>query len=911
WKNVSDHKPAPAYYFESLSETGILGTFHIPEVFPDDEYIIRLRLINTLAKSYDFLTSVYIDKTPPILLDTVKLLKRYNQESSEFYLNLLFNEKVDVSIDCYIDNCYIESISSNQQESNILIKIPDNLPEGDLRIVLQAENGSGLTLEHETITLGQINWSSIETNGYTLRILGNPLYPAKDSFDFHGNGLREFPAMDISESGINNVAIYEIDNYSLNIKYQFPFEFIPFALGNSNSSGVELFGLTPVGNGIVFETLSADTYPDFGLPEIENIKGGNFIKSTGSNDNLAIVKTENEHQAVVVYYRENMVFVPRNFLFNTTESTYNNFLVPRVIGDNFDGDEYLDIISADLDGDVIIHEIYSQGIADETGQSELVWSQRLPVKNAYFMEKGDFNGDGQIDFLVGGYNEDTTNPSRDYWYFESFTAAGDNIYESLGSISFSDFNSQNSITTADITGDNSDEIILALTPNLYIVDFADDNFVPIYQGTSHKTYQVLTLKDNNTTGILVNTYLEGQLRTALYCQEEEFNGPPTPDNFKAQTINESSVKLTWTSDQSQSFRIYRRTDSQPEMIAEVFDNFYIDTQLQQNTEFFYAISRYNEEFTPPESRLTSYKRVFTAPVPVLESVKMISECRVLIKFDQAMSSNSLKPGNFFINNGIGYPSSVNSTANQKAFLLTFRDTFSDTIQEYSLSVSNLISNSGVAFPDSNLVLHYEQDMVPPYITGGEISGEKEVVIFFSELLAQETTVNSDNYTLFLPDLDSDNSISEIIYRGNELEFKLEKEIKQTTQTYKLMVKNVSDYSGNVIINANNVYSFNLTKIDDLNFVKIIPNPFYRNSEAGLISDIRFVNIPLQKRGTIKIYSLDGDLVFEEKFHSLTADNPHFSWRIVNNHGNRVAPGVYFYIVEMGSKTKKGKFAIIE
>ena len=99
--------------------------------------------------------------------------------------------------------------------------------------------------------------------------------------------------------------------------------------------------------------------------------------------------------------------------------------------------------------------------------------------------------------------------------------------------------------------------------------------------------------------------------------------------------------------------------------------------------------------------------------------------------------------------------------------------------------------------------------------------------------------------------------------------------------------------------------------DDLNEIKVVPNPYIVNSNYFNESPgnhlIRFTRLPT--KCTISIYTISGEFV-----KSVEHDDP-FSgnewWDITNGRGQVLAPGLYIYVVEApGAEPKIDKFAIV-
>ncbi len=89
-------------------------------------------------------------------------------------------------------------------------------------------------------------------------------------------------------------------------------------------------------------------------------------------------------------------------------------------------------------------------------------------------------------------------------------------------------------------------------------------------------------------------------------------------------------------------------------------------------------------------------------------------------------------------------------------------------------------------------------------------------------------------------------------------------------------------------------------------VIVYPNP-YRPSRGHEM--VVFENLPLNV-GSVSIYTITGDLVYEQNLSGTGLRR--WQWRVVNNSGEKLASGLYIYLVkdESGKKIKSGKVAVI-
>lgn len=114
----------------------------------------------------------------------------------------------------------------------------------------------------------------------------------------------------------------------------------------------------------------------------------------------------------------------------------------------------------------------------------------------------------------------------------------------------------------------------------------------------------------------------------------------------------------------------------------------------------------------------------------------------------------------------------------------------------------------------------------------------------------------------------------------------------------------------------------------LDRVKVVPNPYvgsaiWNNPQPSDIAPwqhrLQFINLPAD--ATIKIFTLDGDLVDEIKAGTTVRKGSGYTgeapasvaeWDLISRNNQEVAPGMYMYVVDSPSLGKKvGKFVIIQ
>ena len=109
------------------------------------------------------------------------------------------------------------------------------------------------------------------------------------------------------------------------------------------------------------------------------------------------------------------------------------------------------------------------------------------------------------------------------------------------------------------------------------------------------------------------------------------------------------------------------------------------------------------------------------------------------------------------------------------------------------------------------------------------------------------------------------------------------------------------------------HSFNIEEglnDDDINEVKIVPNPFIIrsgfNNESEYIQNIRFTRLPIECH--INIYNENG-LLIKQIYHNDLVDGNEY-WNLKDSNDNNVTSNIYYYNIESDSNISENKVFVI-
>lgn len=914
WYDTATHNPYPTFY-ETQVHNGVLGEFVIPSYFPEGTYLVRLQYekIRNSQQKYNFYRTVIVDRTPPVLNpQSLGGFKRYEKQNLRYYASAMFDEPVRSELIITASDGSTYSVFSSNPDSLQIWAIPSTVPPGMISVKIKAANIAEVAFESDTYpNFMNIVYELVSSYGYEKQEIGTTRRPITRMKDFNGNGSLEYLAMDMPASGYGTVNVYEPQPGGHALTHSFNDAFWPLDIGNTLGIGTELLYLkgdtaSLVGTRAIYPALDSLIWTGTGI-------SGGIIASYDSDprEELLVVKNLPLERVIQAYRASSngKALIATNTISNIPagQQKLRKTFVPTVLVDNLDGDNTPDILCADTYGNIMVYEIVNANV------NEMRWTKRLPVANTYSLAIGDFNGDGLKDFFAGGYNTSVTNPNMNFWYFEGFKRTGNNAFTSLGNIMFNEVQSQNSLTAKDIDGDGKDELILALSPNLYVLKYENGKFVPKFHGDSFRNYQVSTWKDiDGITRIMANASVSADSTVAVqWSPQLPFTGPSTPANLLVKPMNDDTIEITWIATGAPTYRLYRKDADNN---VTYFDlggiTSYIDTGLASGVPYQYAIAAIDPSYSPSESVRSLWSTGTPIEPPVIDEIQFVGIRELRLIFNQPMPSDIINAGYYSLSGGLGTPLSVNSVYNHYGVQLRFRDPFPANESQFVLELQGIKGISGVLSIQNSYSFPYVPDIIAPILETTSVHPSKEAIsIKFSEAIAAAQVNYLPNFVLSCPLSDPDNSIVSATLTDDVITITFAHALKPSNQSYYIETNNLEDLAGNVISPQKKLARFGISDIQDLDNVTVFPNPITPQHAQTVI----FVKFPLDKLGKIAIYNSAGDLVYRSDIGPFSSINNNVTWRwdLKNNDGRPVSSGVYFYVIEMDGELKRGKLAILK
>ena len=682
--------------------------------------------------------------------------------------------------------------------------------------------------------------------------------------------------------------------------------------GDFNNNGLKDLLTSWVRNGYILEQQVANSSTLNQKYEDESGKFWPIMAQDIDGDNITEVVAVSSDTSVTVWKVNNNLNLSNPItLKNFTEENFGiNILdAPNSVLADINNDGVNEIWFVDVDGDIFSYNI----IGPNNYQEGSVITTEFWGSTAYLAE-GDFDGDNNKELAVLLHSIDAIDIAP-YYRLVVFNLLNDELkilYDQVFVDASTEFRSsfqqsENSIRFADIDEDGKDELLVFMYPYSYIFknQFAGSN-------------KIISFKENiNSNSIFVgdlnnNNVLEVAFPTNQGINFYEFTiskKASTPFDISGFSIDSSSIFLSWQGNVDQYY-IYRGLSSDDLTLLDsvIAVTQYVDINLNNNTNYFYAIQAYDLSKEDPYSNLSRVLEIYCHTPGMVISANGSSANAVTVYFSEKMS-NTIENLQAFKLNGNVFPNSI-SPASQYSYLLTFSDEI--PIGDNQLLVSGLrdIYSSPIQSATINFIM--DTVIVNPefFISSFKIIDAYNIKIVFNLEVEDQSAENINNYIF-----DPDNKASSLSVDANDkkvvnISLKGQKPIGSVGREYVLRIKDVysSVSTGNLKINEGaGSYIVLSSFANDLSEVYVYPNPV--NPSKGEI--LTFAKLP--QYAQITIWSIEGKKIGEVEESD---GNGGTSFNLLDLNGIQLPTGIYFYrVVKTDEKKneqeeKLGKFAVI-
>jgi len=585
--------------------------------------------------------------------------------------------------------------------------------------------------------------------------------------------------------------------------------------------------------------------------------------------------------------------------------------IPHTEWGDFNDDGNINTLFGDGAGHIFVYALQPDFTMEE------IFRDSLPFPDTRdFIISGDFDGDSIPEFLAGCHSStEIVEFGYDlaYWQFFIYDYDGDDGFYRTDSFYFVGASDpavfDAGMSSGDTDNDGKEEILLAIHPNLYLLEFDDSQYQVTWNYPNCTSNQVM-IHDLDNNGLPELIFNRGDA-FASFEAPGGANLPPPPMNLTVYPQDQTTLRLNWNSVPDINFyQISRGTH--PDSLTDVHpaippDTFWINTGLTTDQTYYYAVSTYKEGFYSPFSQIVS-GIPNTAPELVYKSFIIEDPHFLRLGFSETMSDDASIPTNYTISGAVGSPSTAILEGGRTSALLTFDNPFIPGLTYY-LNIGEIHDQQGTTIasfgPFSLTAPNYLQQA--PYLVQA-FTQSGQLMLEFSQAMNPDTAAQLDRYSITFGET---GVIDITAVLPNSLDYNYvilyispHTPIAALGHIYTVSVSDLYSVDGMPIDPEHS--SVTISRVSsDLDNVFAYPNPY----RAGdLVDGEQCVVIAnLTPNATVSVFNLSGELV--KKLQSLNTYGG-VKWYLDNQNGEPVASGVYIYYVQTAGHDFIGKIAVM-
>ncbi|RMG31684.1 MAG: T9SS C-terminal target domain-containing protein, partial [Bacteroidetes bacterium] len=790
------------------------------------------------------------------------------------------------------------------------------LSAGEYEYFIQSTNYAGLTAQTPLQTFyfegGALNTSGLDKLRYHLP-MGRMI---NQTFDFDADGLREVVMTEFDDRlSLSRLKFFEYQGGSFSPVDSLDFKPVLIAKDVADADGDGLLELLCSVNDstYILEQAAENEFPKTEIFKEEgNERFAARFADTDEDGSLELIMKDFEHYYIYERNGDNYEEVAKLENVSPDNSGSN---APRVLVSDFDMDGKTEIVYQDFDGDLLVYEHVS---GNEYAHTFTDTTYLIKEEAGSYLTQGDFDGDGQQEWLVALHTSNKRNDDFEYtplyWWIRIFKSQANDQYEVVWETYMYDVDNSNfnAATAGNLDEDPADEIVLTTFPRTYLIDYTGTNYeYSWFMYGSLATHHLIA--DLNENGIAELGLGLGDT-TVFYEKRISYKGPQPVTSLEGSVLGPNSTLLQWQPVSNANEYLIYRGILQPgnntisfALIDSTQQSSYIDAQAAFGHTYLYLLRSKNPALTPQRGEFDLFQTNFAIlrphPNVRLDSVQVAGPRQLEAFFDQPVVDRKSDKSWFKLNNR-HTPSALTATRNRNRLLITFAEPFQPGFNQLVVDTRFTDAENGRLDPATavHAFTYEEEEENRLILTQWEAEGDKAAVLHFNFPLT-ESALDSSNY-----ELAPYGKVLAVAWASDaEDAVKVQLEdarIGALGYAVSITVKNVCAVNEVCIGEEGNTATFSSHK-DDLSEVFAYPNPVRPHQ---LFEGMRFANLTRQAK--IKIYTLSGRLVNELEE---TDGDGGVQWDMRDKSGRRIAPGIYLYHVtteQEGVEEVLRKFSVV-
>ncbi len=766
---------------------------------------------------------------------------------------------------------------------------------GTATLHLEATNRSGLTTPLDTsLQVPQRRENTALLRRETMSVPRGRLLP--NPVDFDGDGLREIVLNQGREGGISDtLRSFEWTGSGFAPMDTLVASLFPKDVADTDQDGLEELLLQVRGATLVLEQRSALAFPDSlvfadttDADGSEDVLRGIEFAPLDSDSREELVATTGQQLVVLDRTGGDEDFTTVAELSNPTATTgrdsalANAYDTPEALTGDFDGDGQPDLLAGDRDGDLVLYENAGDHEWDVAWTHE---TDRVDAGNRF--AAGDLISGGGTEFvtMTTSFQQelDTGEFEPSISTYSVWEASGDDTYERRYRLPVAGpYVNQGSMTTADVDEDGLDEVVVAHSPALLVLDrtsSGDWRVLHEHRGDEPLRSRSLVAADFSGDGVpslLAETTGEQLVR---FTVDEPALTVSPPQWTEARPLGASSAHLAWRAPGADSVTVYGGppTGSLDRLTA-VSDS---SVTVDDTSERRYALRTWEGGTSSP---LSSHRTIRPHAPATLTGVTYPSATSVQLGFSEVLE-RGLRADQFRLGEEEVPPRRLVQTSGGRAVVLHYSEDVAG--QSARVRWSGVVDEDGLPVADTSADLTFPpSEQRSLFIEQADVLDPHRVRLLFNEPLDPTAATDSSRYevrprgTVASIQQEEENSaavtvtVDGLVLGPNALESSLTVSEMQSADGHQLSEE------GNTV---------RLTEpADDLSNVYVYPNPYRERDHDGLT----IAGLP--REASVRVYTPDGRLV---RVLSVEGNrNGGRRWDLRDESGEKIPSGIYLFRV---------------